>query len=413
MLTADLVRTRMQDGRLEVRALTERTSVRARDLAEGYLTIYRAASGLPRRAVEEQLNEIEIGSHEHRLSLGLRKLIADRATFEMSASNQPDTLRRQVFECAAKRRKEAPESRADFRSEVLGQVASSLEMNIQSVEDGLYSDLREAHRLVSFSDVSAQGLVDGYEMAQQQAILLKARHIIVRFSNPSPGPLRAFFRALKFRRLLYTIEKSASSAYVIRIDGPHSLFRSNTKYGLQLALVLPAIHALGGYRLEASVEWFKEKPPVDFVVEATAPKGEMPSVQLSDDVEALMARFKKRKTVWKLRRSRAIIHLPGRTVCVPDLTFVHEPSGWQVEFEVLGFWSRSAVWKRIELAQGDIKRPVVFAVSERLRVSDATLAGHPSGRLYVYKGVMNAAAVERVLESLRLSVVGAAQTVKE
>jgi predicted nuclease of restriction endonuclease-like RecB superfamily len=91
--------------------------------------------------------------------------------------------------------------------------------------------------------------------------------------------------------------------------------------------------------------------------------------------------------------SDAVLDLPGVGTCVPDLELVHRQSGQTVYLEVLGFWSRDAVWRRIELAQKGLPQPIVFAVSKHLRVSEAALDGELPAALYVYARVMNARAV--------------------
>jgi len=64
-----------------------------------------------------------------------------------------------------------------------------------------------------------------------------------------------------------------------------------------------------------------------------------------------------------------------------------------------GFWSRDAVWKRIELARKGLPQAVVFAVSKHLRVSEAALDEGLPAALYVYARVMNAHAIlDRVKE---------------
>ena len=76
-------------------------------------------------------------------------------------------------------------------------------------------------------------------------------------------------------------------------------------------------------------------------------------------------------------------------MCVPDLVFGHKSRRTRVHFEALGFWSRDAVWKRIELVNEGIKTPILFAVSSRLRVSEAVLDDSETAALYVHKGVMS------------------------
>jgi uncharacterized protein len=66
----------------------------------------------------------------------------------------------------------------------------------------------------------------------------------------------------------------------------------------------------------------------------------------------------------------------------------------------MGFWSREAVWRRVELVEAGLSERILFAVSERLRVSEQVLGEERPGALYVYKKVMNARAVLERVERL-------------
>jgi hypothetical protein len=66
----------------------------------------------------------------------------------------------------------------------------------------------------------------------------------------------------------------------------------------------------------------------------------------------------------------------------------------------MGYWSRAAVWKRVELVQAGLSQRILFAVSARLRVSEAVLDGELPGALYVYKRTMSARAIAERLEEL-------------
>jgi predicted nuclease of restriction endonuclease-like RecB superfamily len=88
---------------------------------------------------------------------------------------------------------------------------------------------------------------------------------------------------------------------------------------------------------------------------------------------------------------------------VPDLelTRAAEPAtGRSVLVELLGFWSRDAVFRRIEAAERGLAEPVLFVLSSRLRVSEQLLDDAESGKLYVYKGRINAHALLRKAEAL-------------
>jgi hypothetical protein len=66
-----------------------------------------------------------------------------------------------------------------------------------------------------------------------------------------------------------------------------------------------------------------------------------------------------------------------------------------VYVELLGFWSRDSVWKRVELVERGLSARIVFCVSSRLRVSEEVLDGSESASLYVYRGRINPRALLR------------------
>jgi len=215
-----------------------------------------------------------------------------------------------------------------------------------------------------------------------------------------PGTARSFFRRLKFLRLLYEIRKTKGSTYSIRLTGPHTLFQSGTKYGLQLAIALGALFESAPFELEATVYWGKEKERLTFELSSKtvieAPKF---SDRQPDEIERFVKGFKKLGSDWTLRRSSAVLHLPGSDVCIPDFVFTHKTKK-RVYFEVMGYWSRAAVWRRVELVEAGLKESVLFAVSERLRVSEAVLAEEEVGAIYVYKGAIRPKAVLERLEMM-------------
>ena len=81
---------------------------------------------------------------------------------------------------------------------------------------------------------------------------------------------------------------------------------------------------------------------------------------------------------------------------MPDLVFTRGKV--KVYLEVMGFWSRAAVWQRVELIEKGLDQPVLFAVPKKLRVSEAVLGDDVPGALYVYKGVMSVKAIEERLD---------------
>jgi hypothetical protein len=241
----------------------------------------------------------------------------------------------------------------------------------------------------------ARRLVEDYELAQAQAVLLRAVRVTVDVECAAPASYRARFRRLKFQRLLHTLSPRPEGGYHIEIDGPVGLFEQSTKYGLQLALALPMIRACDRWKLSADVRWGAERRPVRFELEGDAADLAGVESPLPDDVAALLEALQASGTSWRFSAAATVLDLPGVGHCVPDLVF--ERAGTRVYLEVLGYWSRDAVWKRVELVEKGLGERIVFAVGQHLRVSEAALDGGLPGALYVYKRTMIARAVlERV-----------------
>ncbi|HJL19335.1 MAG TPA: DUF790 family protein [Sandaracinaceae bacterium LLY-WYZ-13_1] len=398
MLTADLVHARRQKGELKLVQLSKARRERAHELASQLYDLARAHVGSTREELREAWGAVRVGARERKLADGLRKLIDDRLEFEVAVDVDPVALRREVFELATRRRRE----NAFDRAAVLREVAAARDLHADEVDRGLYGDLKSAHVLREVGCVPPAALVQGYDLEQARAVLLKAVRVTARIRGASPGAMRTLFRKLKFQRLLHTITREPDGAFRIDIDGPFSLFESVTKYGLQLAIALPAIAACGRWEIEADVRWGKRRDPLVFRLAGDARAGgdDVPD-RLPDEVATLLSRFEKRdKSPWRAAPADEVIDLPGVGLCVPDLAFTHRETGEVILLEVMGFWSRDAVWRRVELVEGGLDRKILFAVSERLRVSERVLDEEAPGALYVYKGVMSAKQIEDKLDAL-------------
>jgi predicted nuclease of restriction endonuclease-like RecB superfamily len=128
---------------------------------------------------------------------------------------------------------------------------------------------------------------------------------------------------------------------------------------------------------------------VEFEFESRSKDGLQAEPDLSPEARALCQAIDKLGG-WQAEANSEILELPGIGLCIPDLRVRR---GQQVLYvELMGFWSRDAVFKRVELVERGLAAPVIFAVSSRLRVSEALLADTGSA-LYVYKGVPQARAL--------------------
>jgi predicted nuclease of restriction endonuclease-like RecB superfamily len=349
---------------------------------------------------------VDVEPREQRLARGLLKLVLDRCEFEADAAMDAMELRRTLFTHAASMRRQAEHAAFD-RAAVVAALATERGVASDGIERALFADLADAHILREARLLAPEALLAEHHLAQHQAVLLRALSVRATVWSAAPANYRHLFRKLKFLRLLHRIEALPKHAgYHLHIDGPYSLFESVTKYGLQLALALPALMTCDRFTIEADLRWGRERRPLRYALRGPLAgefldgnDGRHPTSTFSEEVVALLHDLSALPGPWRPALCDAILDLPGVGQCVPDLEFVHEQTGQTVYLEVLGFWSRDAVWKRIELARKGLPQAVVFAVSKHLRVSEAALDEGLPAALYIYARVMNAHAVlDRVQE---------------
>lgn len=402
MLTADLVNARRRGNELQLVTLDAGARERARTMAGAMIAIAQAHVGRTREELEEALGAIDVGPREVRLKDGLAKLIEDRCEFDAGEDIAADAMRHEVFaHASAVRAGLGAVDRFDRRA-VLADIARKRGTTEDAIESALFADLRGAHVVASFAAPSPANLVAAYEEGQAQAVLLRAVKVRLEVRCASAGALRALFHRLKFLRLLHAIE-ACEGGHRIVIDGPFSLFESSTKYGLQLALVLPALEGCDVWRLEADVRWGKDRVPLLFRLAGRGAAKADAETALSEELQAFVKSFAALGTAWRASPNADIVELPGVGLCVPDLVFERPYYGTprdRVYLEVMGYWSRAAVWKRVELVQAGLAARILFAVSARLRVSEEVLDETLPGALYVYKQTMSARAVAERLEAL-------------
>jgi predicted nuclease of restriction endonuclease-like RecB superfamily len=416
VLTADLAGVRRRGDELRLLPVDARTRARIEGLAAAYQAIARAHVGRPREAVEAAFRELTVPAAERRLAGAVLKLVRDGCVFEEASSEDAVALRRELFHRASAARhatRPAAEDPAALtagafpRGALVDAVARERGLTGADLDRALFADRAGALRLLGLQASSPARLAAGFELAEAQAVLLRAVKLTALVHARDAATYRHLFRRLKFLRLLPTIEPLGGGGYRLEIDGPLSLFQAVTRYGLQLGLALPAIAACDRWEIEADVRWGVERRAARFSLAsdalgdgARAVADDLPA--LRDDVRALVAAFEKLDSGWRVERDPAVLDLPGAGLCVPDLAFERERGGRveRVHLEVLGFWSREAVFRRVDLVRAGLPHKILFAVSRDLRVSEALLEDSPSAALYVFTRSLNARAIRERLDAL-------------
>jgi predicted nuclease of restriction endonuclease-like RecB superfamily len=471
MLTADLVRVRKRAGVLYPALLDDAARERLRPLASAYLDVLTTSVGESREAVLAGLAELPVGARDRLVALGLRKLLLDEAEWSEGAREGAEALRREVFGAAATAWKALGPGDTFDRAAVLDAVARAKEADAHVLEAGLYADLHENDVLVRAPAMGPDALLDAYDLALAQSLLLRAERVRVALSVGDPATLRLFFRRLRFLGLLYVVkralpptEKTATGPLAsergidsqpvvpptiglqtidgptkparsklagpprrprkteaseaaealsveIDIDGPFSLFDAAVRYGVKLAQLVPLLAHLPRWGLVADVRW--GRAGLSAVAKLGPELGLRPVRPLppatGPELDAFCEGFRRLASSWDVRPSDVVFSLPGEVVCVPDLAFTRRETKHVVHLEAFGFWSRAAVWTRVELlrkaandptARAQLPGHLLLAVSSKLRVSEEVLGEGELGEVYVYGQSMSPRAVLERLERL-------------
>ncbi len=400
MLTADLVRVRRKGDQIIVTPLGKRNRPTAELVGRQYLQLVAEHVGRRKDEWTAARARVEVPARAQKLAAGLVKLIEDRCTFAMDEGVDPIALRDAIFSSAASIRAQLDPGEPFDRDGLLTRIGAEHGLDLEGTERRLYADLKSAWRLQSFDPIETDALLDLYETSQGQAVLLRATRVTVVVHRAEPAALRRLFRKLKFLRLIHVIRPVGDGETRIELDGPASLFSASTKYGLQLALLLPALERTGPWSLDADVLWGPAKDRCRLHLDGTGKNaGVNEKSVLPDEVQTLLLRLRKKPEGWTFSINRKVLDLPGVGLCVPDL--VAKKDGERVYVEVLGFWSRPAVWQRVELVEKGLKHKILFCVSSRLRVGEAALGDEHPASLYVFKSALSAKLVLARLEELR------------
>jgi predicted nuclease of restriction endonuclease-like RecB superfamily len=432
VLTADLVNVRRRGG--ELRLLTTDAGRRARieALAARLTAVAREQIGRSRDALDDAFATALAGPQdgqdgqdgqdegdgpaagaaargaaagtERRLAAGVLKLVKDGCRFEETDSEAAVTLRRTLFREAAALR--ATATGGFDRAAVMSAVATAGAVTPAEIETRLFGDRPGAQRLLAVEVPAPAALAARFPLAEAQAVLLRAKQLRARVRAGDALRYRRLFRTLKFLRLLPVVRADGTGGYLIELDGPLSLFHSGTRYGLQLGLSLSAIAECDRWSIEAEVLWGTARHPLLFKLAGDASTAGPPASRdadgpaLPDELQSFVSAFERLPSGWRIEREPAVLDLPGVGLCVPDLAFVRDRDGVRVFFELLGFWSREAVWRRVELARAGLPHRILFAASKTLRVGEAVLDDAPGAALYVFSRVLSAKEILTRIEAL-------------
>lgn len=397
MLTGKQVRVRVVKQKLLPMYLDAHAG-HWQDTAGRLLKIFKDANGLTRGELDEALGDLVGDGPTQLVQQGLAKLLEDRCDFEVASETPPEELRQAVFALAASERQATAKRGEPFdRAAVIQQVAKDLGLETQHVDVGLFADLKDEQRILKFDACTPAFLVDRYNVALAQAILLRSSKVEVKIWSESPARFRQLFRAVKFHRLICTIRNTGTNEFTLALDGPLSLFSSTQKYGLQLALFLPVLLHCKAFDLQAEVKWGAQRVTKQFALSATdGLRSHLADFGVYTPKELTLFEDNFRNSIpnWTLSSDPHPIHVEG-TTWIPDFKLTHTASGKELYLELIGFWRKVEVLEHYKRLKRAMAGKFLLAMSEAYRADETDEFALGEG-VYRYKRTPSAAEVAKL-----------------
>jgi predicted nuclease of restriction endonuclease-like RecB superfamily len=432
MLTSDLVRVRTRAGKLTPNFI-DATRPELVSLASTIISIFERYRDRARYRLDSELKDFQASGTAFLLHRGLAKLLYDRCEFETETDREPEAVRRAVFQRAAHAYSRTDQLRFDRNAVLLdaigrlqqeGCIADSdedtgensgensdaaaekttqeTELTPEAIERFLYADLKDAQILRTFKTCTPDWLLQRYNVAVVQAVLLKATSLDVELRGGNSARYRELFRKMKFFQLLHEIVAIKPGTYRIHLDGPLSIFRSSQRYGLQIAQFFPALLHFESWKVDAELLWGPRRREVRFRLDNSS--GLKPVTQSTGqwaprEMSWLETQFARLKSDWTISTDGEIVDLGSQGVLTPDYVFEHA-DGTRATMEILGYWRRGSVESRLELLRQHGPENLILALGRDLHVDEESVQEFP-GEVYVFRSAPVAREILKILEGIR------------
>ncbi|HEX5708210.1 MAG TPA: DUF790 family protein [Pyrinomonadaceae bacterium] len=395
MLTADLALSFRRGDQIKPRLLDARDARRLAEAAD-LIAIFREHAGRARRELDESLQEYVGTGTNYRVLRGMIKLLNDRCEFDAEQEVEPQEIRRALFTAA---RAAHPVVTEDARTGVASEAARSLALAPEELLANMYADLPANQRLNAFEEPTPDELIADYNLAQAQALLYRSVEMRLQVEPQSAEGYRELFGAIKAYRLIHTIRGDARSGYEVSLTGPLSMFHRSQKYGVQMAVFLPALLLCAGWRMRAEIEDRRGVAYFELDSRQTILRSNLfgATPYRNPVIEKLSETWARAGCEWTLEAGREVVAV-GESAFVPDFVVTH-PSGRVVYLEILGFWTPRHVEERLaEFERAGVGNFVV-AAWEELRGTREPLARVPAN-VILFKRSLDPSVVELTINRL-------------
>lgn len=363
MLTKDLLRFSRKQGKIIPQFLNTQKEEFLSIATELY-ALYIPEMHPTRGELAEMTSSIINASNSQKVAAGLNKIILDHCKFSCPHDIDFPELRRHLFEKGTKILNTTHAlTYTNYKDELLQNENIAPEICTD-----IYADLPDNEILIASNSMTPERLLQRYNVALTQSLLLYADEIKLNISEKDPGKLRQFFKYLKFFKLLAEIQQISPTHYKIIISGPSSIFENGKKYGLQLATFFPAICNISFWKLECKIKLpdfnFPHRLTLDQSYGLT-PIYHQFSAYIPEEIRLFHTEFSKKQTDWQIVGNTPFLMTDENEMIFPDLSFQHQ-DGTLFHVELFHHWHSAPLQRRLAWKVKHPEVPILFGIDRRL-----------------------------------------------
>lgn len=366
--------------------------------------------------VDENVSKLEAKYTDYKLVRGICHLLEQRCVYESYTSsniafsdngnnntNNAIYLRRNIFEESSRKGYPVTENERKY---ILQRVASKNNLTIDELELAMWNDLDKNKYLKNFDSLTTLQLAAWYNISILQTVLFNC--VKLEFSVYGGFNWKKILRKIKQLGLMYflynesnlklasndqtknqdmLLESNNNKRIICTVDGPLSIVRLTDRYGMAMAKLIPLIIFTDRWSIDATIlrksmkgikkthnfrlsNRDKDLPIFDasqiashahLQSEADSEIGLSFNKYIMDNFDSnvekkFMEKFLKFSTDWQLAREPDPLILSNGKAFIPD--FVFEKYGVKVYLEIVGFWTRDYLKRKLEKIKDLTTNPV-------------------------------------------------------
>jgi len=339
-------------------------------VARKLIQVFKESIGLKKKQLEEKAKEIENEAFklglDYRFARGLIHLLLKRTSFAKPATKiDPIKARLEIFTEASKLYSFTLNE--GERAIVFKKVSERLKIPVEELIKAFKAVHEEEQVVEFFEEISPEELLKYYNLSLAQTLLFKALNIDAEIQATGTQAKIILFN-VKRLGLMYTAEQ-VPQGIKLTIDGPASAVKQTERYGTRLAKLLPYIISLPRWRIYAKIK--KQNRVYNFYLtdkySSLFPKIELKLIEYDSDVEeTFYKRFQTLGSGWKIIREPEPL-VAGTSIFIPDFAFVK--NGVKVYLEIVGFWTKDYLERKINKLRKLKEKNIILAVNEELSCS--------------------------------------------